>query len=371
MIDYQSQLNAEQYKVVTEADGPCLVLAGAGSGKTRTLVYRVAFLLEMDIMPENILLVTFTNKAANEMLERVKSLIGFRPEKLNGGTFHHMGNKILRKYADRLGYVRSFSIMDQDDSISVIKEVMQNMNLNVKGQNFPKPKVVQSVISYSNNTNGYPDFVAFKMDEIAANYRDKKKSANAMDFDDLLVRWLELLLKYPEIKDTLAKQFEYILVDEYQDTNYVQAAIIKELASFHNNVLVVGDDAQSIYSFRAADVNNILSFPKIFPNTKLYRIETNYRSTPQILDLANDSIKNNQAKFEKNLQPVRDDGLKPALIPARDVYQQAALVTNRIKELQSRGINYNSVAILFRATYHSAELQLELARQNIPYIVRG
>lgn len=382
MIDYKKALNMAQYEVVTEGDGPCLVLAGAGSGKTRTLVYRVAYLLEKGVRPENILLVTFTNKAAREMLDRVKGLLGVEPTDLNGGTFHHIGNKILRKYADRLGFTRSFSILDQDDSLAIVKEVMQGMSIGGKNETFPKPKVVHSIISFANNTNksvfevaqdqyGYPEFVANRMDAIATSYREKKISANAMDFDDLLIKWLQLLQQFPEVRDYLAKQYHYILVDEYQDTNYIQAAVIRELASYHNNILVVGDDAQSIYSFRAADVLNILDFKKVFPTAKTYRIETNYRSTPQILSLANDSISNNKSQFDKALKPVRDDGMMPVLIPARDVYQQAKLVVKKIKERYVKGVNYSSQAVLFRATFHSAELQLELARNNIPYVVRG
>lgn len=381
-IDYQAELNQEQYQVVTQAEGPCLVLAGAGSGKTRTLVYRVAYLLERGIKPENILLVTFTNKAAKEMIGRVRSLLGFEPQGLNAGTFHHIANLLLRHYADRLGYNRNFTIIDQDDSIDIIKAVMQNLNLNVKGQNFPKPNVVQSVISFARNSNepisevagliyGYPDFIAESMERIALDYQEKKLKANAMDFDDLLVNWLRLLREHLDVADHLSDKFKYILVDEYQDTNYIQAAVINALAKVHQNVLVVGDDAQSIYSFRAADINNILNFPKNFPNTKTFHIETNYRSTPQILALANDSISHNLDKYEKSLRPYRREGVMPILIPARDVYQQAGLIANKIIELMDKNVALKNIAVLFRAVYHSAELQLELARRNIPFIVRG
>ncbi|MEK7512429.1 MAG: ATP-dependent helicase [Patescibacteria group bacterium] len=313
MIDYRKQLNDEQYRVVTEADGPCLVLAGAGSGKTRTLVFRVAYLIEMGIKPENILLMTFTNKAAREMLERVEKYLGFKPKDLWGGTFHHIGNLTLRKYADKLGYNRNFNILDQADSISLVKSAMAELGLNAKGQNFPKVSAVQAMISYTRNTNGdlretvedyysYPDFIAQKMEEIAFIYEKKKKAANVMDFDDILLNWLRLLEQFPDVRERLAKQFQYILVDEYQDTNYIQAEIIRHLSSFHNNVLVVGDDSQSIYSFRAADVKNILNFPKLFSNTKIFKIETNYRSTPQILTLANNIIENNLDQFRKELK---------------------------------------------------------------------
>jgi len=382
LIDYKKELNAEQYEVVTKADGPCLVLAGAGSGKTRTLVYRVAYLLEKEVNPENILLVTFTNKAANEMLDRVKSLLGVKPEDLWGGTFHHIGNLILRKYAHKLGYQRNFNILDQDDSISLIKNAMESLGLNTKGQSFPKPSVVHSALSYSRNTNqevkdtaenvyGYPDFIAEKFLEVSDLYEQKKKASNVMDFDDLLVNWLRLLEMVPEVRKKYSEQFQYILVDEYQDTNYIQAQIIQDLSTHHNNVLVVGDDSQSIYSFRAADVRNILNFPKLFSGTKVFRIETNYRSTPQILNLANEIIKHNIDQFQKRLKPVREGESLPALIPARDEHQQANLVTKRIMELYRSGVNYESMAVLYRATYQSAEIQLELSKYNIPFVVRG
>jgi DNA helicase-2/ATP-dependent DNA helicase PcrA len=382
MIDYKGLLNDEQYKVVTEADGPCLVLAGAGSGKTRTLVFRVAYLVEQGINPENILLVTFTNKAAKEMLSRVEKLLGFKPEHLWGGTFHHIGNLILRRYANLLGYERNFNILDEEDSESLIKHSMLELGLNVKGQNFPKASVVRAVISFSRNTNqdvreicqtiyDFPDFVAEKMVEISFIYDKKKKAANVMDFDDLLVNWLKLLQSVQSVKEKFSKQFEYILVDEYQDTNHIQAEIIRELGSVHNNVLVVGDDSQSIYSFRAADVKNILNFPKLFQPVKIYKIETNYRSTPQILNLANKIIANNIDQFEKQLSAEREGGVLPCLIPARDEQAEAASVARRIMELYRDGKNYNEFAVLYRAAYQSADLQLALSKLNIPFVVRG
>jgi len=381
-IDYRKLLNDEQYRVVTEGDGPCLVLAGAGSGKTRTLVYRVAFLLEKGIKPENILLVTFTNKAAKEMLARVETLNGNGFSGLWGGTFHHIGNFILRHHAHRIGYKRNFNILDQEDSTSLVKRLMQAEGLAINGLTFPKPSVVQSVISFSRNTNcevvqsaqdtyGYPENVAIIMGRLAKSYEEKKLSANVMDFDDLLLNWLRLLEECPDVKEKYAKQFQYVLVDEYQDTNYVQAKIIEKLSDFHHNVLVVGDDSQSIYSFRAADVRNILDFPKLFSNAKIYKIETNYRSTPQILSLANDSIKHNLGQFEKNLKAVRDGGTLPVLLAARDEHQEAMLVVKRIAELTARGLDYSSIAVLFRSTYQSAELQLEMSKSGYPYVVRG
>lgn len=382
MIDYKKLLNTEQYDVVMTSDGPCLVLAGAGSGKTRTLVFRVAYLIEKGIRPENILLVTFTNKAAKEMLERVEKLLGFKPDDLFGGTFHRVGNLILRKHANKLGYERNFNILDRDDSASLIKHAMADLNLNLEGQNFPKAGIVYSIISFARNSNteikeiseinyGYPDFIADQIVEIAKIYEEKKKASNALDFDDLLVNWLRLLERFPEILEKYSKQFQYILVDEYQDTNFIQAEIIKLLSGYHHNVLAVGDDSQSIYSFRAAQVKNILNFPKYFPNAKIYKIETNYRSTPQILSLANNIIKHNVDQFEKKLVAVREDSCLPALIPCRDDNHQSHLIVKRIMELYRDGEGYESLAVLYRATYESAQIELELSKRNIPYVVRG
>lgn len=382
-INFEKELNEEQYKVVTEAEGPALVLAGAGSGKTRTLVYRVAYLIGKGVSPENILLVTFTNKAANEMTERIKNLLGFEPKKFWAGTFHHIGNLVLRKYADKLGYKPNFNILDEEDSITLIKSVYEDFGIKTKGHDFPKADLVKKIISYSFNTHssvleiaeqhyGYTDFISHRIDEIAASYLEKKKLANVMDFDDLLTKWFELLQSFPEVKERFSKQFQYILVDEYQDTNHIQAELMYELASFHNNILVVGDDSQSIYSFRAADIKNILNFPNKFDNTKIYKLETNYRCTPQILDLANESIKNNKEQYKKVLNTHKDDGILPILIPARDSYQQASMIANRIIEIHDDKNNeYKNIAVLFRSTYQSAELQLELSKRNVPYVVRG
>jgi DNA helicase-2/ATP-dependent DNA helicase PcrA len=381
-IDYKNQLNPEQYQVVTEADGPCLVLAGAGSGKTRTLVYRVAYLIENGVPPESILLVTFTNKAAKEMLDRVQKLLGFKPEGFMGGTFHHIGNLILRRHAEKLGFLRNFSILDSADSESFVKQAMSELGLNTKGQNFPKASVIHSVISYAKNTNGdlkdiamtnysYPDFIADKIVQLGEIYEAKKKKANAMDFDDLLVNWLKLLQQFPEVKRRYTEQFQYILVDEYQDTNYIQAEVIHNLANEKNNVLVVGDDSQSIYSFRAADVKNILNFPNLFPNAKLYKIETNYRSTPQILGLANEIIKNNRNQFSKTLCAKREDSILPTLMPARDEHEQASKICRRIMDLYRDGKDYADIAVLYRSNYQSADIQLELSKRNVPYVVRG
>ena len=382
-IDYKTELNAEQFEVIKNASGPCLVLAGAGSGKTRTLVYLTAYLLEHKIPPQNIMLVTFTNKASKEMLNRVEVLLKYHPRGLWGGTFHHLANIILRKYAKLLGYGNNFTILDNDDAKSLMKNCVAELGYDIKNKFFPKPDVIHSIVSFHQNSLiPISDIIANKfghlkpeiiptIEKIFQLYQKKKKVANSMDFDDLLGNWHTLLKKFPETKSSLSKQLYYILVDEYQDTNTIQAEIIEELSSVHKNVVVVGDDSQSIYSFRAADINNILHFPKTFKNAKIFRLETNYRSTPQILELANHSIKNNRSQFEKNLKSVKTNASKPALAPLGDSYQQAEFVCQRILELQEEGVELKSIAVLFRAAYQALELELELNKKNILYEMRG
>jgi len=382
-INYSKELNPEQLKVVQNGEGACLVLAGAGSGKTRTLVYRVAWLIEHGIRPQNILLVTFTNKASREMLARVKTLLKQELKGLWGGTFHHIGNRILRQYISQLGYKNNYAILDQQDSKELVASSLAELPFDTKSKVFPKSNTVQAIISFANNSKlsvkevisrYYRKFESFTAQIEAASdiYQQKKKKSNALDYDDLLVLWLKLLNDFPDIRERLASQFRYVLVDEYQDTNHIQAAIIKQLSSVHGNVLVVGDDAQSIYSFRAADVNNILDFPDNFKNTKIFKLETNYRSTQDILHLANESIRHNKKLFEKTLKHVRDDlRIKPGLVPLPDSGTQAGFLVQRILEMQEEDYNLRDVAVLFRAAHHTLELEVELARHNIPYIKRG
>ncbi len=382
-IDYQTELNKEQLDAVLHGDGPCLVLAGAGSGKTRTLVYRVAYLIEKGIDPKNILLVTFTNKASREMLNRVEVLLKCQPKGLWGGTFHHIGNALLRRYATKLGYTNKFNILDSEDSKTMIKAVMGEMGLNFKEKYFPKPDVIRGVISFcANSQKSVSEVFATKyryldeqlipiIENIAKEYALKKANSNTMDFDDLLTNWLKLLQEHPDVKNKLASQFKYILVDEYQDTNKIQSEIIYELASVHNNVLVVGDDCQSIYSFRAADISNILSFPERMPGTKIYKLETNYRSSPEILALANQCIGNNLNQYQKALHSLREQMARPALVSVQDDKQQAEFVCQRILELQEEGGSLNDVAILFRSSFQVMEMELALNKKSIPYQMRG
>ena len=359
-----------------------LVLAGPGSGKTRTLVYRVAYLLDTGISPRNILLVTFTNRAAREMLSRVEILLKYKPHGLWGGTFHHIGNLCLRRYVDMLGYNKNFSILDREDSRNLIKSCIEELKINIKEKRFPKPGVIEAIINYSANCMQsietviktryfYFESLIFEINKVAEAYVRKKKLSNLMDYDDLLTKWLELLKNVPEANEFYTMQFKYILVDEYQDTNRLQYELIKILSGHHNNILVVGDDAQSIYSFRSADIRNILEFPQKFPDAKIFRLESNYRSTSNILKLANASIKHNMEQFPKHLKSLRGSGGKPVLVRLKDTNQQSSFIAQRILELRDEGVPLNDIAVLFRARYQSAELEMELLKRDIPYIVRG
>lgn len=388
-IDYAAELNKEQLEVVQNGDGPCLVLAGAGSGKTRTLVYRVAYLLEKGVPSDRILLVTFTNKAAREMLDRVEQLVGRPPKGLCGGTFHSVANLILRKNAKVLGYTSSFGILDSDDQKKLIAQVFKDLNI-PKESYIPKKKVIHSIISFAKNSQKsirevveqkyaylLPEVIPI-IERISDAYEAKKKASNVMDFDDLLSNWLVLLQQYPNVSAKLCEKFEYVLVDEFQDTNVVQAKLVHHLAEPQRNLLVVGDDAQSIYSFRAAIVENILSFQKIYPEASIHKLEVNYRSTPEILKLANASIRNNQFQYEKNLRSLVDQSksrsaknTRPVLIPARDSQQQAEVICQRVLELRDEGKTLDDMAVLFRSSYQIIELELELNRRGIPYVVRG
>ncbi len=381
-LDYKNELNASQHEVVTQAEGACLVLAGAGSGKTRTLIYRVAYLLEKGVRPEEILLVTFTNKAANEMRHRVELLLKTKANGLWCGTFHHIGNRILRTHGQVIGLSNDFGILDEEDSCDLLKTCIKSAQSHVSGVKFPKPSVLRSVLSFSVNAQKkvsdtigqqYAHLSPFARDFelIQKIYVEKKKKTNNLDYDDLLLRWAELLTESQEVRAQLSQRFRYCLVDEYQDTNRLQHTVIGLLSAHHRNVLVVGDDAQSIYSFRAADVKNILDFPKDYPQARIFKLETNYRSTTSILDLANHSIQHNTRQFSKKLKSVHGQGPKPQLVRVRDARQEAAFVAQRILEMEESGIDFSEIAVLFRAHYLAAELELELAKQGVEYIVRG
>lgn len=381
-VDYAKELNQEQLAVVQRGDGACLVLAGAGSGKTRTIVYRVAYLIEHGVAPDRILLVTFTNKAAKEMLARVEELLGAFPNSLWGGTFHHVANILLRKYGRHVGYEPNFTILDEEDSKDLVSVCIKSLKIDPKATRFPSAGVIRGLISLSRNTGedletliseSKPEFskVLPSLIEVARLYEQRKRRANAMDFDDLLVVLRDLLKSHDEVRQRLATQFQYVLVDEYQDTNHLQAEIVNLLSSVHNNLLVVGDDAQSIYAFRGADIQNILTFPNVHPGAKLFTLATNYRSTQPILDVANAVIANNREQFPKKLTHVRDGSIKPVLVPAASDEQEASFIAQRILELRDEGVPMRDIAVLFRAAFHSQALEFELTRRDIPYEFRG
>ncbi|MBI5732319.1 MAG: ATP-dependent helicase [Candidatus Magasanikbacteria bacterium] len=382
MIDFKKELNKEQLEVAENGDGYCLVLAGAGSGKTRTITYRVAYLLEKGVKPENILLLTFTNKAAKEMIERVEKLTGAKKEKnvLWRGTFHAVANRLLRHLAALVGYQINYSVLDEDDSETLLKSCVKDLHLD-GSRRFPSVSVIKSLYSFSRNSLTPLDEVleikaphflgaAENVKEVCALYQKKKKETNAMDFDDLLCFWLEILGN-PDILNKIAGQFHFILIDEYQDTNRLQAAIVKKIASRHHNLLVVGDDAQSIYSFRAADINNILEFPKEFKGVRIFHLTTNYRSTPNILDLANEVIAQNKKQFSKNLKSRMPVAQAPQLIMAGTPYAEAGFIVKKIFAMREAGRKLNNMAVLFRAAFHAQILEMELAKNGIPYEMRG
>jgi DNA helicase II / ATP-dependent DNA helicase PcrA len=378
-IDYAGELNEQQYAAVTAPPGPLLVIAGAGSGKTRTLTYRVAYLLENGVDPRNILLLTFTNKAARQMLDRVVNLLPLDASGLWGGTFHSIGNRMLRRHGSALGYTSGFTIMDREDQKDLLNSVVANSGIDPKEIRFPKGDVLADIFSFVVNTERpieellaekFPYFLPLleQIKEVHARYECRKKSTNSLDFDDLLEKTLRMLKEHEEIAAFYRRQFQFILVDEYQDTNKIQADFIDLLAAEHQNVMVVGDDAQSIYSWRGANFQNILAFPRRYPRAQVFKIELNYRSVPEILQVANAAIAANLQQFRKQLSATRlTNSVKPAVVALNDGSEQAQFVAQRILELRDEGVELNEIAVLYRAHYHAVELQLELSRRGIPY----
>ena len=378
-IDYGAELNEQQLAAVTAEPGPQLIIAGAGSGKTRTLTYRVAYLLENGIDPRNVLLLTFTNKAARQMLDRVANLLPIDASGIWGGTFHSVGNRMLRRHGSALGYNSGFTIMDREDQKDLINTVVASAGIDPKEIRFPKGDVLAEIFSFVVNTETpieellaekFPYFLPLleKITDVHARYEKKKKATNSVDFDDLLEKTLSMLQKHENIASFYRRQFQFILVDEYQDTNKIQADLIDLLAQEHRNVMVVGDDAQSIYSWRGANFQNILEFPKRYPDAKIFKIEMNYRSVPEVLDVANAAIAANVEQFKKNLQPTRESAaVKPAVVALNDGSEQAQFIAQRILELRDEDVDLNEIAVLYRAHYHALELQLELSRRGIPY----
>ena len=381
-INYEEELNEAQLKAVEITDGPVLVIAGAGTGKTRTLVYRVARLVESGINPASILLLTFTRRAAYEMLRRASSTLDERCSKVSGGTFHSFANTILRKYAGLIGFNNNFTILDRSDAEDAINIIRTQLGFNKKEKRFPKKATILKVISKSINKSctiedvlkeEYPQFIDNLSDiqKINEQYKVYKRSKSIMDYDDLLI-YLKILLEENNLVRTkLSNFYKYIMIDEYQDTNKLQANIARLLASEHQNIMVVGDDSQSIYAFRGANFKNIMDFPKIFPDTKTITLEENYRSTQPILDLTNEIIRYANEKYPKNLFTKREGNQKPVFIEAENENYQSKFIVQRVLELREEEIPLNDIAVLFRAGWHSNDLEIELVSHNIPFEKHG
>ena len=381
MRNFSAELNPEQYAAVTTTAAQALVIAGAGSGKTRTLTYRVAWLLEQGVAPWRILLLTFTNKAAREMLERVSALTGADASQLWSGTFHSIANRLLRRHAARLGYQPGFTIFDSDDQRALMKNlVKQFAGKMTKADRFPKPELLLSLHSLAINTatdwhqvlsKEYPYLEQHEdtIGRIYTEYTTRKQALNVMDFDDLLTNLLRLLEEHADIRADLQDRFRHIMVDEYQDTNTPQDRIVQLLAGGSgNSLMAVGDDAQSIYSWRGADVEHILHFRETYPQAAIYHITTNYRSLPPILELSNAAIAQNENQIPKELQAARSgSSFKPVVLPAPDNRTEAAWVARRIDDLMGSGIPGRDIAVLYRAHFHSMDVQMELTRARIPF----
>ena len=380
-VQYQEELNPQQCEVVMAGDGPILVIAGAGSGKTRTVTYRVLRLLEKGVPPSQILLLTFTNKAAREMLQRVAAL-GAGGVPLLGGTFHHVGNRVLRKYGDRIGISPQFNILDRDDSKELINTIIAGNRISKTHKKFPKAMVLLDVHSYSINTgmspdkvilDRYPMFLEFSdiILHLLRTYGERKRKQDLVDFDDLLTGWRDLVCEHDDIREEQTRMWRHILVDEYQDTNHLQSEIVETIAGPEGNLMVVGDDAQSIYSFRGANFGNIIEFPDRFPQCQVFKLQTNYRSTPEVLRLANSSIRNNTLQFAKALEAVLPQGEKPEVVACNDAGEQSRFIAQRLMDHHEGGLPLSEIAILYRAHWHSMELQMELTRLGIPFQVRS
>jgi DNA helicase II / ATP-dependent DNA helicase PcrA len=383
-VDYARELNEEQKAVVFAPDGPTLVVAGAGSGKTRTLVYRVSRLIEDGADPSSLLLLTFTNRAAREMKRRVESLIGADLVRATAGTFHSVASRLLRPHAELLGFRPTFTILDSEDTKDLLESATSDMGIPVTERRFPKGDLLRAIVSLCVNTGRklddviteeHPHFLP-QIDAIRTvvhRYLERKVLANGMDYDDLLLNWKRLMIERPEIRRSFGARFRHVLVDEYQDVNHLQADLVDMIVQDveRPNVMVVGDDAQSIYSFRGADFEALLGFPDRHPGTAVFPLETNYRSTPEILRLADASIAQNARRFEKTLRPVRPSGVPVAVVGTSDVSQQAEFVAQRVLELRDEGTPLNDIAVLYRAHHQALELQIELTRRGIPYEIRS
>jgi DNA helicase II / ATP-dependent DNA helicase PcrA len=381
-LNYDADLNTGQLAAACALRGPVLVIAGAGSGKTRTLVYRVARMIESGIHPESILLLTFTRKAAQEMLQRVGLLIGARSDRVNGGTFHSVANLLLRRYGKAIGLEPGFTILDRGDSEDVINLLRTQLGLHDKARHFPRKNMLNEMFSKAANKllpledivlGEFPHFSeeVEELKNLQKAFEAYKRRRLLVDYDDLLVRVRELLETQEDLRRRISDIHRYIMVDEYQDTNALQAEIVRKMAFTHDNVMAVGDDAQSVYGFRGATFRNIMDFPKLFPGTQLFKLEENYRSTQPILSLANEVIGLATEKYPKTLFTRKEHGATPVLAKAVDENTQSRFVAQRILEIHEEGTPLGEIAVLFRSSFHSFDLEIELARRNIPFVKRG
>jgi ATP-dependent DNA helicase UvrD/PcrA len=381
-IRYETALNLSQLEAVTHTEGPLLVIAGAGSGKTRALTYRAAYLVEKGISPAAILLLTFTRKASQEMLRRAAQLLDERCEKISGGTFHSFANTMLRRYASHMGLDPAFGILDRSDSENLIGLLRKELQPATQQRSFPRKKTLANIFSRAVNkassleeiiANDYPHFESHLeiISRLQQTFEIRKQEHHFLDYDDLLIYLRRLLADYPAARDRISASYQYIMVDEYQDTNTIQAEILYLLTQVNRNIMVVGDDAQSIYAFRGANFRNIIDFPKMFPETRIVYLEENYRSIQPILTLTNAIIERAKEKFTKNLFTRRRGGAIPVIVNADDEYSQSRFVVDQIKDLQQQGVALNDIAVLFRASFHSFDLEIELSREGIEFVKMG
>lgn len=377
-INYREELNTSQFEAVTAADGAYLIIAGAGTGKTRTLVFRVARLIESGNKPDSIVLLTFTRKAANEMMSRASQLLDDRCSKIRGGTFHSFANLTLRKYAKVIGLDPSFTILDQGDSEDVVNLIRSNDTFITKERRFPNKQTLYKVFSLSVNTGikvedliekDYPHFIPLldKILDIQKIFTEYKRRNNLLDYDDLLLRFRQFLFEGGHAAASFRSTINYVMVDEYQDTNKLQADVVKGLVHHNNNIMVVGDDSQSIYSFRGANFKNIMEFPKLFPNVQIIKLEENYRSVQSVLDFANRINDAAIEKYKKNLFTRRETGELPVIIAAANDNLQSKFIVEKILDLREEGVSLRDIAVLFRSSFFSFDLEIELAHANIPF----
>jgi DNA helicase-2/ATP-dependent DNA helicase PcrA len=381
-IDYRQELNPAQLQAVTTLEGPVLVIAGAGSGKTRTLVYRLAYLVEQGVYPGAILLLTFTRKAAREMLTRAVNLLDQPLGRVMGGTFHGACYLWLRQYGERLGYPKGFTVMDRSDQGDLLQMLKERLGFKKLAGPFPRKDTIAEILGAVVNKDlsldhllgrDYPQFLEQRdhLAKMAAAYQNEKRRHGLLDYDDLLLEGRRLLTEHEDVRRTLSRRFQYLMVDEYQDTNRLQAELVQLLAFTHQNVMAVGDDSQSIYSFRGANFRNIMDFPRLFPGTRIIKLEENYRSTQPILDLANAIIAGARDKYTKCLFTRRADGIRPRLFRAASENEQSRLVVAQVQALQEEGTPLSRIAVLIRAGYHSFDLEIELVRAGIPFMKFG